>query len=54
MPLGYLLFPVMMLVYLQMAYLRRRTIAARVLFVGGFAAINLFGDVGDMRVCSRD
>ena len=35
--LGYSLFPVMMLVYLQMSYLRRRSAAAQALFVGGFA-----------------
>ena len=35
--LGYSLFAVMMLVYLQMSYLRRRSVAAQVLFVGGFS-----------------
>jgi len=35
--LGYSLFAVMMLVYLQMNYLRRRSVAAQALFVGGFA-----------------
>jgi hypothetical protein len=36
---GYTLFPVMTLVYLQMGYLRRRSVAAQVLFVLGFAVI---------------
>jgi hypothetical protein len=35
--MGYSLFAVMMLVYLQMSYLRRRSLAAQALFVGGFA-----------------
>jgi hypothetical protein len=35
--LGYSLFALMILVYLQMSYLRRRSVAAQALFVGGFA-----------------
>jgi hypothetical protein len=35
--LGYSLFAVMTLVYLQMGYLRRRSAAAQALFVGGFS-----------------
>ncbi len=37
--MGYSLFAVMMLVYLQMSYLRRRSVAAQVLFVGGFSTV---------------
>jgi hypothetical protein len=37
--LGYTLFPVPMLVFLQMAYLRRRSLAAQVLFLGGIIGL---------------
>ena len=36
--MGYSLFALMMLVYLQMSYLRRRSVAAQALFIGGFGA----------------